>query len=95
MTPSNPDNANPQGSLHAVARPLRGLERVCKAYGRMKCGDVVMVWDYANDVAAPEKEMKPGSPRWCASENAKWSSSDLRHRADSETSQSKEMIDEK
>lgn len=54
-------------------RPLRGLEKVCKIYGKMKCGATMMVWDYANDVAVPESEMPPGSKRWSMSEKAKWS----------------------
>jgi len=60
-----------------MKRELRVLERVCKAHGRMKCGNTMMVWDYAQDVAVPEKQMKPGSPRWCASEKARWASFEL------------------
>ena len=54
-----------------TAKPLSGLQSICKLYGRMKCGDVMMVWDYANDVAVPESKMKCGSRRWRASEKAK------------------------
>lgn len=50
---------------------LTGLQRICKLYGRMKCGKVMMVWDYKNDVAVPEKDMKRGSERWKESERAK------------------------
>ena len=53
-------------------RQLRGLERVCKLYGRMKCGEVMMVWDYAADKAVPESDMKPGSERWQQSERTRW-----------------------
>ena len=38
----------------------------------MKCGDTMMVWDYANDCAIPEKEMEADKARWAASEKAKW-----------------------
>lgn len=51
---------------------LRGLQRLCKLYGRMKCGDVMMAWDYANECAVPEAEMKADKERWAASERAKW-----------------------
>jgi len=57
----------------ASVRPLRGLEKVCKLYGRMKCGDVMMAWDYANECAIPEKELRADKARWAASEKAKWS----------------------
>lgn len=53
-------------------RQLRGLEKVCKLYGRMKCGDTMMVWDYARNVAVPESEMRLGSKRFTASEKAKY-----------------------
>lgn len=59
--------------VERVARPLRGLEKVCKLYGRMKCGDVMMAWDYANECAIPEKELRADKARWAASEKAKWS----------------------
>ena len=52
-------------------RQLRGLERICRLYGRMKCGDTMMVWDYVAEQAVPEKEMPSGSERWKASEKAK------------------------
>ncbi len=32
----------------------------------------MMVWDYANECALQESEMKPGSERWEKSERAKW-----------------------
>lgn len=51
---------------------LRGLQRLCKLYGRMQCGDVKVLWDYANECAAPEAEMKADTERWAASERAKW-----------------------
>lgn len=53
---------------------LSGLQRLCKLYGRMKCGDVMMAWDYANECAVPESEMKLGGERWRASEMAKFAS---------------------
>lgn len=51
---------------------LTGLQKVCKLYGRVKCGDVMMVWDYAQDVAIPETQMRANKERFKASENAKW-----------------------
>jgi hypothetical protein len=71
--------ATPAVGLHGVVRPLRGLERICKLYGRMKCGSTMMVWDYANEVALPEKEMPAGSKRWAMSEKAKWSNTKSSH----------------
>lgn len=53
----------------SAKRQLRGLEKVCRLYGRMQCGDVLMVWDYANEVAVPSAEMPVGSKRWCNSEH--------------------------
>ena len=50
---------------------LSGLQKVCKMYGQMKCGDVMMVWDYVNDVAVPEKELRADKARWSASKRAK------------------------
>lgn len=50
---------------------MTGLQRICKLYGRMKCGDTMMVWDYANDVAVPESEMEMGSDRWQISEKVR------------------------
>lgn len=52
-------------------RQLRGLEKVCKLYGRIKSGPVMMVWDYARELAVNEKEMPAGSMRWQASERAR------------------------
>lgn len=65
------------GSQQQVVRALRGLERICKLYGRMKCGATMMVWDYANECAVPEKEMPAGGKRWAMSEKAKWSNAKL------------------
>jgi len=39
----------------------------------MKCGDTMMAWDYANDVALPEAELRKDKARWAASERAKYS----------------------
>lgn len=58
-------------TLKPATRRLRGLEKVCRMYGRMKCGDTMMVWDYAAEMAVPEADMKPGSVKWQASERAK------------------------
>ncbi len=54
------------------AKQLRGLQKVCKLYGRMEIGGVMWCWDYANDVAVKEKNMKIGSDRWKKSEAAKY-----------------------
>ena len=55
----------------SLVRPLRGLEKLCKLYGRMKCGNVMMAWDYANDVALPEKELRADKERWKQSERTR------------------------
>lgn len=54
------------------AKRLNGLQRICKIHGRLKLGDTMMVWDYANDEAVPESEMRPGSKRWLISEKARF-----------------------
>jgi hypothetical protein len=51
---------------------LHGLEKICRLYGRMKCGDTMMVWDYTKEKAVPESELKTGSKQWRASEKAKY-----------------------
>jgi hypothetical protein len=38
----------------------------------MQCGDVMMVWDYANEQAVRETLMPVGSEAWKRSERAKW-----------------------
>lgn len=38
----------------------------------MKCGPVMVVWDYANEIAVNEEAMKQGSERWKESEKAKY-----------------------
>lgn len=58
--------------MNAPKNKLSGLQKVCRAYGRMKCGDTIMVWDYTNERAVPESEMKPGSEPWKKNERAKW-----------------------
>lgn len=55
-----------------MKKPLTGLQKVCKMYGRMKAGNTMFVWDYANDEAVPESEMRPGTERWKASQKAKY-----------------------
>ena len=61
---------------------LSGLQRLCKLYGRMKCGDTMMVWDYAANKALPESQMKIGSERWKSSERTKYSElqTQIRHK---------------
>lgn len=51
---------------------LSGLQKICKMYGAMQCGDTLFVWDYAKDVAVPRDKMKVGSKRWKESEKARW-----------------------
>jgi len=51
---------------------MTGLQRICKLYGRMKCGDTIVVWDYAKDVAVTERTMKRNKKRFAASEKARW-----------------------
>jgi len=60
-------------SCYAPKARLSGLQKVCKIYGRMKCGDTMMAWDYANDAALPEAELRKDKARWAASERAKYS----------------------
>lgn len=38
----------------------------------MKCGDTMMAWDYVNNVALPESELRKDKSRWAASERAKY-----------------------
>jgi hypothetical protein len=49
---------------------MTGLQKICKMYGRLKVGDVMWVWDYANDKPRLEKDMTPDEMK--ASEKAKW-----------------------
>ena len=51
---------------------LSGLQKLCRLYGRMKCGDTMMAWDYVNNVALPESELRKDKSRWAASERAKY-----------------------
>jgi len=51
---------------------MTGLQKICKMYGRIKCGDTMMAWDYAQNKAVPEAELKADKKRWAASEKAKW-----------------------
>ena len=51
---------------------LTGLQRLCRDHGRMKCGDLWMVWDFVNECAVPEKDMPRNSARWKAGEAAHW-----------------------
>lgn len=60
------------GHTPPPARDLRGLEKICKIFGRLQCGDTMMAWDYAIGKAVPESEMPAGSERWQKSERARW-----------------------
>jgi len=55
---------------------MGGLARICKLLGGIKIASygqaVEYVWDYANDKSVPKDKMPVGSPRWKASEQAKW-----------------------
>lgn len=55
-----------------------GLKRVLRACGSMKCGDILWLWDYANEEAVLAKDMPPGSRRWAASERARFLKSECR-----------------
>ena len=70
MTSTNKDGQSPALPLPLVR--LSGLQKLCKLYGRMKCGDTMMAWDYVNDVALPESELRKDKARWAASERAKY-----------------------
>ena len=39
----------------------------------------MMAWDYANECALPEKELRADKARWAASEKAKWSNEKMSH----------------
>ncbi len=62
----------PEPTATAPVRHLRGLEKLCKLYGRMQCGTVMMAWDYAREVAVPETELKADKERWATSERVRW-----------------------
>lgn len=56
---------------------MAGLRNLCKLYGGIKATGcdgrtVEHVWDYASDKPCQKSEMPDGSPRWMASERAKW-----------------------
>jgi hypothetical protein len=51
---------------------LAGLQKLCKLYGRLKINGTMMVWDYVNNVAVAESEMKKDPERLALSEKAKW-----------------------
>jgi hypothetical protein len=53
-------------------REMTGLQKVCKLYGRIKLGEVMMAWDYANDCALPEAELKADKERWANSERVRY-----------------------
>lgn len=52
---------------------MSGLRLICKAFGRMKVGNTLWLWDYACDEPVLETEMPVGSERWKASERARFS----------------------
>lgn len=58
--------------MKKAAQKLHGLQKICKLYGRVKCGAIMMVWDYHNEIAVPESEMSPGTERWSKSEKARF-----------------------
>lgn len=70
MTSTNKDGQSNALSLPQVR--LSGLQSLCKLYGRMKCGETMMAWDYVNNVALPEAELRKDNARWAASERAKF-----------------------
>ncbi len=70
MTSTNKDGQSPALSVQLVR--LSGIQKICKLYGRIKCGDTMMAWDYANNVALPEAELCKDKARCAASERAKY-----------------------
>lgn len=80
MLSPTPESLKPDEHSHCAVSPcyaskarLSGLQKVCKIYGRMKCGDTMMAWDYANEVVIPEAELRNDKARWAESERAKYS----------------------
>lgn len=67
-----PDNMSSENHIPDAPVRLSGLQKLCKLYGRMKCGDTMMVWDYANNITLPEAELRKDKARWAASERAKY-----------------------
>lgn len=53
-------------------RLMTGLNKICKALGKIKLGGTVWVWDYANNLAVKQGDMPEGSARWLASERVRW-----------------------
>ena len=51
---------------------LTGWQKICRDFGHVKLGEVMMVWDWAIDSAIPESKMRFGSARWKKSERAKF-----------------------
>ena len=49
---------------------MSGLQKLCKAYGRMQIQGVMYVWDYVDDKAVKESEMT--KERFAESEKIKW-----------------------
>lgn len=55
-----------------MTTPTRsGLQRICRAYGRMKINGTLWLWDYVTDEPVMASEMPAGSERWKASERAR------------------------
>ena len=79
MTKRISERAREAVGLQPGVRPLRGLEKICKLYGRMKCGGVVWVWNYYRNAAVQEYRMPVGSAEWEKSEKVKWSNAELSH----------------
>lgn len=38
-------------------KTLSGMQKICKAFGQVKIGDTLWVWDYYNDEARKKSEM--------------------------------------
>ena len=49
---------------------MSGLQKLCKAYGRMQIQGVMYVWDYVEDRAIPKREMT--KERFAESEKIRW-----------------------
>jgi len=40
---------------------LTGWQKICRDFGHVKLGEVIMVWDWEIDAAIPESKMRFGS----------------------------------
>lgn len=50
---------------------MTGLQKLCKLYGGFRCGDVKWTWDYAQQQAVIDAELRADKERFKASEAAR------------------------